>query len=72
MKRLHSEMDSKLKVYKPSWLPCDVCNQRIYGYEKCTSPYIYCSYNCLAIMILANKNGMLHEDKAEFDSKIDE
>ena len=62
-------MDNKLKIHKPRWLPCDVCGQRIYDYEKCISPYIYCSYNCLSILILSNKNGMLHEDSVDFGMK---
>ena len=61
-------MENKLKVHKPRWLPCDVCGLRIYGYEKRISPCIYCSYDCLALMILANKDGLLHETKTGFDT----
>ena len=67
MKRLHSEIDSKLKIHKPRWLPCDVCKEKVFSYHLCTSPFIFCSMDCLEILVLSQKNGMLHEDNKDFN-----
>ena len=65
MKRLHSEMNTELKIHKPRYLPCDVCGEKVFQYEKCTSPYVYCSIDCVAILILSQQNGMIDENVPE-------
>ena len=69
MKRLHSEIDKELTIHKPRFLPCDVCNKKVYSYHLCTSPYVYCSLDCVAILILSEQNRMLHEKENTFDKK---
>ena len=66
MKRLHSQIN-KLTIYKPKFLKCEVCGKRIYNYEKCISPYVYCSYDCLSILVLADKNSYMDEDNIKFE-----
>ena len=35
----------------------------------CTSPYTYCSIDCLSIIILSEQNRMLHESENTFEIK---
>ena len=61
MKRKYSEIHNELTIKKPKYLPCDTCKRRTYNYEMCTSQYVYCSIDCLSIIILSNQNSMWHE-----------
>ena len=70
MKRKFSEINNELTIKKPKYLPCDICKRRIYNYEMCTSPYTYCSIDCLSIIILSEQNIMLHESENTFEMKI--
>ena len=45
------------------YLNCDICSKRVYTYQLCTSPYVYCSIDCLSIIILSEQNRMLHENE---------
>ena len=36
---------------------------KVYSYQLCTSPYVYCSIDCLSIIILSEQNIMLHENE---------
>ena len=70
MKRKYSEINNELTIKKPKYLPCDICKRRIYNYEMCTSPFCYCSIDCLSIIILSEQNRMLHEnDNNTFEMK---
>ena len=61
MKRKYSEINNELTIKKPKYLPCDICKRRTYNYEMCISPHVYCSIDCLSIIILSHQNAMLHE-----------
>ena len=61
MKRKYSEINNELTIKKPKYLPCDICKRRTYNYEMRTSPHVYCSIDCLSIIILSRQNSMLHE-----------
>ena len=50
----------KLTISSIPFLPCDICNRRVYHYRECTRPHVYCSYDCYAILILSFKNDFLH------------
>ena len=69
MKRKFSEINNELTIKKPKYLPCDICKRRIYNYEMCTSPFCYCSIDCLSIIILTEQNRMLHESENTFEMK---
>ena len=68
MKRKFSEINNEL-TKKPKYLPCDICKRRIYNYEMCTSPFCYCSIECLSIIILTEQNRMFHESENTFEMK---
>ena len=69
MKRTYSDIGKELSVHKPKFLPCDICIKRVYNYEMCTSPYVYCRDHCLGILILSQENGMLHQNIPDFNIK---
>ena len=50
-------MTENLTISKVPFLPCDICHSRVYNYRFCTSPFVYCSYDCYALLVLSNKNG---------------
>ena len=63
----------ELSIVIPSFLECMLCGKHVYNYRWCTSPYIYCSYDCLALLILSHKNGYLDtkDDIMMFDDEQD-
>ena len=63
MKRKYNEINNELTIKKPKYLKCDVCGVKVYSYQLCTSPYVYCSIDCLSIIILSEQNRMLHENE---------
>ena len=69
MKRKFSEINNELAIKKPKYLPCDICKRRIHNYEMCTSPFCYCSIDCLSRIILTEQNRMLHESENTFEMK---
>ena len=52
----------KLRIQKISSLPCDICKNPVKNFNMCIYPYVYCSYDCLSILILSNKNDYLDAD----------
>ena len=50
----------QLTIAPIKWLPCNICNRRVYHYRECTSQYVYCSYDCFSILMLSMKNDYLH------------
>ena len=64
MKRKYNEIN--LVIYKPAWLPCDVCKRKTYHYKLCTKPYTYCSMDCLEVLILSQKNGNFYDNEASY------
>ena len=50
-----------LKVEVPHTLPCQICGIPVKEYAKCTSPYVYCSLDCLEVIVLSEKNDYLDE-----------
>ena len=61
MKRKYSEISKPpLTVYKPSTLPCDVCQVPV-RYEFCPGSCVYCSMDCYEVIYLSKKTGFLHE-----------
>ena len=54
-----SEYKRTLTIKKTDTLPCEICNDPVKNYRECISPYVYCSYDCLSIIILSNKNDYL-------------
>ena len=61
MKRKYNDINTELTIKKVKYLKCDICSKRVYTYQLCTSPYTYCSIDCLSIIILSHQNAMLHE-----------
>ena len=59
-KRKYNEISKhNLNIKKIDYLPCDICNRNVYHYRLCTSPYVYCSYDCFSILVLSFKNDYL-------------
>ena len=52
-----------LHVYSPRSLYCQICGDRVYQFELCVRNYIYCSYDCYALLVLSSKHGFLHDLK---------
>ena len=50
----------KMTLAPIKWLPCNICQRRVYHYRECTGQYVYCSYDCFAILMLSMKNDYLH------------
>ena len=63
MKRKLDDINNELTIKKPKYLKCDICGVKVYSYQLCTSPYVYCSIDCLSIIILSEQNRMLHENE---------
>ena len=59
------------EIYKPPFLPCDICSNRVYNYELCTAPFVYCSIDCLSIIVLSHQNKFLHEQNENIDKSYD-
>ena len=59
-KRKYNEISkANLSIKKVDHLPCDICKTRVYDYRFCTSPHVYCSYDCYSILALSSKNDYL-------------
>ena len=69
MKRKYNDINTELTIKKVKYLKCDICSKRVYTYQLCTSPYTYCSIDCLSIIILTEQNRMLHESENTFEMK---
>ena len=69
MKRKYSEINNGISIERPKYIMCDICTNRVYNYQLCTQPFTYCSIDCLEILILQQKNGMLHENCKDFKMK---
>ena len=69
MKRKYNDINNELTIKKVKYLKCDICSKRVYTYQLCTSPYTYCSIDCLSIIILSEQNRMLHESENTFEMK---
>ena len=63
MKRKYNDINTELTIKKVKYLKCDICSKRVYTYQLCTSPYVYCSIDCLSIIILSEQNRMLLENE---------
>ena len=63
MKRKYNEINNELTIKKVKYLKCDICGVKVYSYQLCTSPYVYCSIDCLSVIILSEQNRMLHENE---------
>lgn len=63
MKRKREEI-SDLRIYKPHFLRCEVCNTPVYKYELCYGNFIYCGYDCYAIIKLSQKDDFLDSDNS--------
>ena len=72
MKMMNIEVKPKpiLKVEIPRALPCQICKNPVEDYAKCTSPYVYCSIDCLEILILSEKNDYLHTDTSKTFKRV--
>ena len=67
MKRKYNEIN--LVIYSPAWLPCDICNKKVYNHKLCTKPYTYCSRECVEVLILSQKNDYIDVDTEETFNK---
>jgi len=63
-------MNENLTISKVHFLPCDICHRRVYNYRFCTSPFVYCSYDCCALLVLSNKNGYLDMKRVKSEENI--
>ena len=47
----------KLTPLQPvEYLPCDICNDRVYNYVRCINHFTYCSHDCYSILMLTYYN----------------
>ena len=44
------------------YLICDICGGKIYDYKTCQNNCIYCSYNCLSVLMLNSINNQEYTD----------
>ena len=63
-------MNENLTISKVHFLPCDICHSRVYNYRFCTSPFVYCSYDCYALLVLSNKNGYLDMKRVKSEDDL--
>ena len=69
-KRKYNEISKpELNICIPSFLDCMICGKHVYNYRWCTSQFVYCSYDCFALLILSHKNGYL-DTSAQIDFNI--
>ena len=60
-KRKYNDISKpNLTIKKVEYLPCDICKCNVYDFRFCTSPHVYCSYDCFAILALSCKNDFLN------------
>ena len=38
------------------YLNCDIWNEKVYNYKMCQNNCIYCSYDCLSVLMSNNMN----------------
>ena len=38
------------------YLNCDICGEKLYSYKTCQNNCIYCSYDCLSVLMSNNMN----------------
>jgi len=38
------------------YLNCKICNEKVYQFKPCQNNWIYCSYDCLSVLMLNNMN----------------
>ena len=73
-KRKYSDINKDLTIKAPFYLLCKICSKKVYGFELCTSPFTYCSSDCLEVLILSQKNDYLDtkdkNDKMEEDKPV--
>ena len=43
-------------------LNCDICNEKVYDYKTCQNNCIYCSYDCLSVLMLNIINNQEYTD----------
>ena len=49
--------NKKRKISLPTLKPvlyliCDICGEKMYDYKTCRNNCIYCSYDCLSVLML--------------------
>ena len=44
------------------YLLCDICNEKVYNYVTRQNNCIYCSYDCLSVLMLNNMNNQEYTD----------
>ena len=47
------------------YLLCDICHEKVYEYKTCQNNCIYCSYDCLSVLML---NIMNNREYTDFNS----
>ena len=47
------------------YLLCDICGGKVYDYKTCQNNCIYCSYDCLSVLMLNNMN---NQENTDFNS----
>ncbi len=47
------------EIKVPDYLPCDICKNPVYNYRFMTAPFVYCSRDCLELLVLSFKNDYL-------------
>ena len=56
MKRKFSQINNCITIKKVKCLLCEIRSKKVYIFQQCKGNYIYCSQNCLEILVLSNKN----------------
>ena len=44
------------------YLICDICGEKVYDYKICQNNCIYCSYDCLSVLMLNIINNQEYTD----------
>ena len=44
------------------YLNCDICGEKVYDYKTCQNNCIYCSYDCLSVLMLNIMNNQQYTD----------
>ena len=47
------------------YLNCDICGEKVYNYKTCQNNCIYCSYDCLSVLML---NVINNQENTDFNS----
>ena len=72
MKRKFSQINNCITIKRVKYLLCEICSKKFYTYQQFLGYYIYCSQDCLEILVLSNKNDYIDVKSKENSFKRSE